>query len=173
MKIRIEDIPVSGLSLDLKEEGKTLEELAGGLDFSFLTPVTAHMDIQKMQGAITVDGDLKASLSLYCGRCLKEFQYDIDTGFSLLYIRGREGEKEKELKEADLEVNYLEGDELDTNEILLGQLAYEAPMQPLCTPDCKGLCPKCGADLNKGDCGCSKDDKTDSRFAKLKGLKIS
>jgi len=45
-------------------------------------------------------------------------------------------------------------------------------MQPLCTPECRGLCPRCGADLNLGDCGCGGETGPGSKFSKLKDLKI-
>ena len=69
-------------------------------------------------------------------------------------------------------MNFIEGDELDTADLLLGQIALELPMQPLCTPECRGLCPRCGADLNLGDCGCGGETGPGSKFSKLKDLKI-
>src|SRR4030067_426405 len=60
---------------------------------------------------------------------------------------------------------------LDTTEIIIAQLALEAPMKPLCSIDCKGLCPVCGADRNQGPCGHENADKTDPRLAVLKGFK--
>lgn len=174
MKINIHDIPEAGLVLDFKDEGKNIEELAGRLDFSFLSPVSAHLEISSSEGMVNVNGDLRARLLLGCSRCLKEFQSDIDTDFSVIYMPGNEKETEKELKPGDLEVNYLDGHELDTTEILLAQLSLEVPIKPLCREDCKGLCPKCGADLNASACACvsGEEAKTDSRFAKLKDFKV-
>lgn len=172
MKIRIEDIPPSGLSLDLEESGAALKEFAGGkLDFNFSTPVKAHLEVSKRGQSIFVSGGIKAGIKVECSRCLKEFEYPYESDFASYYELGREPEREKELKPEDMDVNFIEGDSLDTSEVLLGQIALELPMQPLCRPDCKGLCPRCGADLNLGDCGCGGEEKTDPRLAKLKEFK--
>lgn len=173
MKIKLDEIPESGLSLDVEDEGRALNEIAGGnLDFSFMSPVKAHLEISKQGRSFFISGDIKATLRLNCSRCTREFDYQFATDFSSYYERTVDGEKEKELRGADLDVNFISGDELDTAELLLGQIALELPMQPLCTPECKGLCPRCGADLNLGDCGCSREEKADPRFAKLKDFKI-
>lgn len=174
MKIKLDEIPESGLSLDVVDEGRALNEIAGGnLDFSFLTPVKAHLEISRQGRSFFISGEIKASIRLNCSRCTREFDYPYDAPFSAYYERtGKNVERDSELKPADLEVNFIEGDELDTAELLLGQIALELPMQPLCTPSCRGLCPKCGADLNFGECGCGGEAKTESKFAKLKDFKI-
>lgn len=173
MKIKLDEIPESGMSLDVVDEGRALNELAGGkLDFSFLSPVKAHLEISKQGRSFFISGDINATLRLNCSRCTREFDHVFAEEFSSYYERSVDKEKEKELRAGDLDVNFIEGDELDTAELFLGQIALELPMQPLCTPDCKGLCPRCGADLNLGDCGCSREEKTDSRFAKLKDFKV-
>lgn len=174
MKIKIDEIPESGLSFDVQDEGRALNEIAGGtLDFSFLSPVKAHLEISRQGRSLFVSGEIKASIRLICSRCAREFDYPFDAPFSTYYERaGKGGERESELKPADLEMNFIEGDELDTAELLLGQIALELPMQPLCTPECRGLCPRCGLDLNLGDCGCGGETGPGSKFSKLKDLKI-
>ncbi len=173
MKILVVDIPETGLSLDLSEDGKIIEALAASkLDFSLISPVSAHLNLTKADGNLYVTGDIKTRVSANCSRCLKEFEHDVETAFSVFYISGKEQEREVELRASDMDVQYFEGPELDTNEILLAQLALEMPMQELCKPDCKGLCPRCGSDLNLGTCKCSFESKIDSRFAKLRDFKV-
>lgn len=60
----------------------------------------------------------------------------------------------------------VEGDELDIDEQVRSCLVLELPSKHLCKPDCKGMCAKCGKDLNEGDCGCPKRE-IDPRLAKL------
>ncbi len=176
MKIRLEDIPETGLELDLTEEGSKIADMAGGLDFTITEPVTAHMEIMPAAGAYHVDGSLKATLRFECGRCTKPFDFHVDSGFSLFFMRARrngaDAEHNVELKRDDLEVNYLEVPEIDTSELILAQLALESPVKPLCSEDCLGLCPTCGADLNEGACGCERHDPVDNRFAALKDFKV-
>jgi uncharacterized protein len=174
MKINLDEITEAGFSLDVVEQGSALNDLAGGtLDFSFLTPVKAHLELTRHGKSFFISGEIKASIRMNCGRCAKEFDYPYDAPFSAYYEWPGKGERESELRPADLDVNFLEGSELDTAELLLGQISIELPLQPLCDPECKGLCPKCGADLNLGDCGCLSEGKAASKLAaKLKDLKI-
>jgi uncharacterized protein len=181
MLIRLEDIPETGLSLDLTEEPGKLVKLAeegegaGWLDFSILTPLEAHLDITKTDEGVFVGGTMRAELGLRCSRCLKDFTHELKARFSLYYsTRFEEFEKggDKELKVADMEVNLLAGGELETTELILAQLSMEVPTQPLCSAECKGLCQMCGADLNVVGCDCKTEERVDSRFASLKGFKV-
>ncbi len=173
MKILVDDIPEAGLSLDLSEDGKNVEALAAGkLDFSLASPVSAHLNITRADRNLYIAGDINARVRTNCSRCLKEFEHVVQADFSVFYVNGEGEGREVELKAADMDVQYFKGPELDTNEILLAQLALEMPMRELCRPDCKGLCPRCGADLNLGPCKCSAESKIDPRFAKLRDFKV-
>ena len=61
-------------------------------------------------------------------------------------------------------------DSLKISDVLTEQLQLSLPFQPLCKADCKGICPTCGTDLNKGRCACEKIAKS-SPFAAIKDLK--
>ncbi len=181
MLISLDDIPETGLSLDITEDGEKLRELAERgegvrwLDFSIPNPVEAHLDITKTDEGVFVSGAMRADLGLRCSRCLKDFAYELKARFSLYYSTLSEDlEKggDKELKRADMEVNFLAGGELDTTELILVQFSMEAPTQPLCSAVCKGLCQKCGADLNVVGCDCKVEERVDTRFASLKGFKV-
>lgn len=172
MKIRIHDITDVGISHDLVEEGKVIAGLAGNLDFTFKTPVQAHLDFTRLGTEIQVIGSMKVGIELACSRCLQPYDYDVDSDFHLFYTLGVEQEREKELSASDMDVNYITGDELDTSEILLAQLTLDLPVKPLCKEACLGLCLKCGKDLNSGPCSCTVEEKHESKFAKLKGFKV-
>jgi uncharacterized protein len=172
MKINIEDIPETGLSIEVSEEGEVLTGLAGQLDFSIPAPVTGHLELTRSEGGVYVSGELHAEIKLVCGRCLKEFTRSLDVPVSIFYTCYAEAEREKELTTSEMDLSYLPGGELDTAEVLLSQVSLEAPMKPLCKETCKGLCQSCGADLNEGQCGCKKEEKVDSRFAALKDFKV-
>lgn len=172
MKINIDDIPEGGLSVDLSEDGKNIESLAGALDFKIIPPVNAHMDVTKTDGNVYIAGEINAKVLVNCSRCLKEFEHAVKSDIASFFTGKKEEGREKELKPADMDINYLEGREIDTDEMLLGQISLDVPVKPLCNQDCKGLCPRCGADMNLGECGCGKDDKTDPRFAMLKDFKV-
>jgi uncharacterized protein len=119
---------------------------------------------------------LRARLSyeqtLACNRCLKPIveQAGSDVELLLLVERHSEAGGEHELHERDLGVLYVPGEVLETDPLLLEQLQLNIPMKPLCQPDCKGLCPTCGADLNRGPCSCE-ERSADPRWAGLAALK--
>ena len=59
------------------------------------------------------------------------------------------------------------GDVIDLDEILREQIILALPMYPRCSPECRGLCPVCGIDLNQETCDCQRDE-IDPRLAVLK-----
>lgn len=77
---------------------------------------------------------------------------------------------ERELLDSDLSTVVVEGDVLDTRDLVLEQLQLNIPMKPLCRPDCLGLCARCGADLGAGECSCAAAEP-DPRWAALASLK--
>ena len=93
-----------------------------------------------------------------------------DVELMILVERQPEAESEHSLHEQDLGDLYVTEEILETDPILIEQLQLNVPMKPLCRPDCKGLCPECGADLNEGACSCG-EAKVDSRWAALAALK--
>jgi uncharacterized protein len=93
-----------------------------------------------------------------------------DVDLLLLRDAPQPREGEHELEEEDLGVVHVEGETFDTGPLLREQLQLGVPMKPLCREDCRGLCPQCGADRNRGDCDC-KDDWVDPRWAALADLK--
>lgn len=126
-------------------------------------------------------GRLEYRQSLICTRCLASFTEPVEVDVELLLLveepsidgeggeAGRVGE-EVELEEEDLGVLTLTEETFDTDPILLEQLQLNIPMKPLCRPECKGLCPICGADRNQGECSCT-DRPSDPRWQALAGLK--
>ncbi|MEE9615010.1 MAG: DUF177 domain-containing protein [Thermodesulfobacteriota bacterium] len=177
MKLNIRDIPEEGLTLELTEDASAMTEAAGGgPGLSFLSPVAARITVNLAGEAVNVEGELKAVLKLNCSRCLGEVEREVESAFFIPLMKeegaeGKEGE-ERELTADEMDSGCLEGDTLDTTALLLGQLLSDVPMQPLCGPDCKGLCHRCGADLNKGLCSCTGEQRVDSRFVALKKFKM-
>lgn len=118
---------------------------------------------------------LRAALSydqtLRCMRCLGPVPARVEVSIDLLVMlhHGAPEEVDYELEEDDLGVLFLDEPQLDTQPLVIEQVQLNVPMKPLCRPDCKGLCPECGADLNNGPCGCGQP--TDPRWSALAGLK--
>ncbi len=103
-----------------------------------------------------------------CARCLEpvcdEFSVDLERTVST-----KENLSEKQLEENVDEYAVIEDGKLDLEELVSEELLLSFPMRFLCSPDCPGLCPKCGKPLRFGDCGCPKKE-LDPRLAVLKTL---
>lgn len=175
MKVNIEDIDENGLRLDIIEDISEFYDIFSGTGIISMSPVNARFDIEKSGSDIFIKGSLDADAKMRCSRCLVEFDGHIHSDIDLVFLKDVQKEAteghEKELSKEDLDINYYADEELDLAEILREQIALDLPAKPLCRPDCKGLCPRCGTDLNKGKCGCFEEKHIDARLKKLKEFK--
>lgn len=110
--------------------------------------------------------------TLECSRCLCPTEQPVSAEIDLLVLdeTAQPTVGEYELDETDLGVVYAEDAELDLEPLLLEQLQLNVPMHVLCGEQCAGLCPTCGADLNRGVCGCERAP-ADPRWSALADLK--
>jgi uncharacterized protein len=95
----------------------------------------------------------------------------VEAAFELRYIPHTEniGEGEREIEEDDLTTAYYREGLVDVVDLLREQFQLSLPMKPLCADGCRGLCPQCGINLNRGTCSCETAWE-DPRLAPLKGL---
>jgi len=120
---------------------------------------------QDNEGAL-VRGTLKGVIGLHCDRCTADYDMSIDESFDV-YEQLPEGEFDGEPR-VRRESGQLQ---LNIGAILWEEFAVTLPVKPLCSEGCKGICPKCGKDLNTGACGCHQDEG-DERLAVFRNLKI-
>jgi uncharacterized protein len=141
-------------------------------DYRVATPVELSMDVEKAgKDAFRVTGRASTKLELQCSRCLEGFQLPVDASFELHYVPAIDtaAEPDREIAEDDLTTAFYREGSLDVVELLREQFQLALPMKPLCTEACRGLCPDCGANLNRTECGCTPRWE-DPRLAPLKGL---
>jgi uncharacterized protein len=140
-------------------------------DFTVAAPVTLAFDIFKDKKQFRLVGRVRTTLELPCGRCLEPFTMEVDAPFDLRYQPHVEntGEGEREIEEDDLTTAFYERDEIDLGHLMGEQFYLSLPMKPLCRQDCRGLCPECGTNLNRGTCECKRAWE-DPRLKPLKAL---
>jgi len=119
---------------------------------------------------LRVKGTVETRLRLTCSRCLEVFTLPVRCPFDVTYSPIVPDGDEVELGARDLTVGHLEGDTVDLAEMVHEQVLLGLPMAPVCAPECKGLCPRCGANLNGGPCGCEAR-AADPRFDALRKLR--
>ncbi|MGQ9569328.1 MAG: YceD family protein [Thermodesulfovibrionales bacterium] len=151
MKIIISEIHDEGLDIIFKET--IMSD-----DTSFLAQ--AQMKINKTYREVLISGDIKADVELQCSRCLKDFKLTMTIPFDVVYnpIDELKNEERYELKQDELDMGFYSGDELDISELIKEQIILNIPMKPLCNELCKGICLKCGADLNYDKCSCGEKE---------------
>jgi uncharacterized protein len=141
-------------------------------DFTIAAPVALAFEIFKDKSTFRLVGTTKTTLEVPCSRCLEPMIVPVDSTFDLRYQphTANTGEGEQEIEEDDLTTAFYQNDEIDLEQLMREQFYLALPMKPLCTPDCKGLCPECGTNLNRGTCEC-KPTWQDPRLAALKTLR--
>jgi uncharacterized protein len=102
---------------------------------------------------------------LECARCLKEFDSSVDLDVCELFLA-----PDADVDVEDKESYRIAGSDLDLEPMLRDAVTLSLPLNPLCKEDCKGMCARCGRDLNLGDCDCT-EDNTDPRWAELDALR--
>jgi DUF177 domain-containing protein len=160
MKVLISDIPEEGLDLQLQD---TVESDAITL------PVRAQLRIEKVGSEVVVRGELITNIKLQCSRCLKDFWNEMSVPVNVVYhpIEELKGEEKYQVKGEELDMDFYSEKEMDMLTLMTEQVLLNIPMKPLCNDFCKGICLKCGKDLNLGSCNCSTKD-VDPRLEVLK-----
>ena len=128
-------------------------------------------DVHKDGDVYRVTGRVDTRLELECSRCLESFEIPVESTFELRYVPQDQntGEGEREIDEDDLTTAYYRDQTIDLGALMAEQFQLALPMKPLCSEDCKGLCPECGGNLNKTTCDCTPKWE-DPRLSALKGL---
>jgi DUF177 domain-containing protein len=155
------------------EQVYTPEQFGQESDFQVVEPIALSFEIFKDKQQFRLAGGVKTRLELSCSRCLEPFSLAVDQTYDLRYQphAHNTGEGEREIEEDDLTTAFYENDEIDLGQLMREQFYLALPMKPLCSETCKGLCPVCGTNLNRGACVCSRS-WVDPRLEALKQFKI-
>jgi uncharacterized protein len=133
--------------------------------------VAGHVELLRTTAGVLVRAHMSLTEPEVCSRCLRplvemlkidfeeEFQATVDAS------TGRPVEKRPDEDAFLIDSNHM----LDLTEAVRQYREASATMAPLCRPDCRGLCPRCGRDLNEGDCDCN-NVVVDSRLSALAAL---
>lgn len=129
----------------------------------FIEPVRVEGTLENLGNRIfEIRGLIKTAAEYPCFRCLTNTRVNLNLSFSIKF--------------SDIpsvcyedEIIAFSGDEIELTPYILEEILLNWPGQILCKPDCKGICPQCGANLNKINCSCKSED-IDPRLAALKNL---
>lgn len=174
MRISIADIKSeAGLHKRVELELSLEPVELGGQEVRFAEPFRGTAEIWNAGDRILVRAELVGEATLVCSRCLTSFTEPLSVSFEEEFVPegSVEADSEEEQEESDRTVTEYSGDEIDLSEPLRDNILLELPMKPLCDEDCKGICPRCGTNLNQAECTCAdSSEAVDPRLAALKDL---
>lgn len=167
--IDINDLTIEGFhcyhcldSIDIDIEGNR---------FDLVDKIIFECYLQGNVEKVEARGKVIFLLKLRCDRCDSEFYKKIESEFDSIYISDEFCPTDKEelrIYEEDLNISYYSGGKLELHEILKEQIYLSIPEKKLCDINCRGICSKCGKNLNEGECDCK--EEYDERWLELKKL---
>ena len=135
------------------------------LDFYGAHPICEPVEVQgavrNRAGMLEMEAELASNLHLHCDSCGKPFERMMTVPVRRLLATELENEEEDE-------IILLSGHELDLDPVMTDEYILAMDTKQLCQEDCKGRCPRCGVDLNEGECQCKPEP--DPRLAVLAKL---
>lgn len=135
------------------------------------TPIELDLRLEAVMEGVLVSGTAGTEAHGICGRCLRPLTEQITAGVDELFAYPeRAAEFAAEASEDDDPLPVLDGESLDLGPTLVDALVPALPFQPLCRPDCPGLCPECGIPLDEAEPGHAHTAPIDPRWAALAGL---
>jgi uncharacterized protein len=144
MKINIADaLQDEGEAFTARYTGPMAPVDYGSEYYAFPDGVQLEAEYRFDGEGVIVTGSFAGATPVECARCLKPLKYPVSLKFAEYFSR----QPEEGMYE-------FSGEEIDLDQMLGDNVVLSLPMRFLCREDCKGLCPLCGKDLNKGACGC-------------------
>ena len=126
-------------------------------------PVLASGTVRNTAGVLMMQGKITTTIHGVCDRCASEFDEDVSFPIDVVLVTELSNEENE-----DEWVFPLEGDSADLDDIVRTVFVLNLDSKLLCKPECKGMCCRCGKNLNDGSCSCQKE--LDPRFAALRQL---
>ena len=158
MQVRISDIPSEGL--DLQYDSSAAEMGMADTDVEFTAGIRVLLHLARVDKIVSLSGEGTAEARVKCVRCLSgvpcplhlSFRMDMEPERTELKGHLIEGH---ELHRGELDEHYYTGDSINITDLLREQILLALPAYPVCGEGCRGLCPKCGLDLNRSSCHCT------------------
>ena len=142
MKIYVDKIPEAGIELTEQIKPEALSIDSEGV--SFIKPIDVKAKVLKSGSEMFVDIYIEVPVEYTCGKCLSKFESIFRKKFNMI----------QEVKPAEV---------VELNDEIRQEIVLDYPMKIICKPECKGLCPNCGQNLNTGECDCEHNGPIENR----------
>ncbi len=157
---KIIDCPGAEISFSTSVD---LSDLRYGQCCPVSEPVLAAGKVRNTAGVLVMTGEIHTTIHGVCDRCASPFDREVSIPIDVVLVTQLSNEDNE-----DEWVFSLNGDSADLEDIVRTVFVLNLDSKLLCSPECKGLCCRCGKNLNEGPCSCQKE--IDPRFAALKQL---
>jgi len=131
-----------------------------------------HRGPKEVVPDIRLRGRYAGTFQVPCARCIEPVEIPLSAEFDLIFrpVGADADAPERSITASETEIGYYQKDSLLLEDVLREQVLLSLPVRTLCKPDCKGLCPRCGANRNTQPCSCD-EGPTDPRWEALTGLR--
>jgi len=162
MKIKISNLSGRVHNFNFDETVKNI-----GLNEPFFGNILVEAELNKAHGQLVLSANITVKANFDCDRCTINFDSTLTNSYKIVYMIGMEPEESDSIN-----IVYLppDADKIILDEDVRDYALLAIPMKKLCNEDCKGLCIKCGKNLNDGECGCDHEN-IDARWLPLIELK--
>jgi len=172
MVFGIEEIGDEGLCFSLILKKDQLEINQAGLSVS--VDITVNGSLNRIDDDVYLKGTVMTSVIASCSRCLDTLSYPIDSDLKSHYVpSGNQfiSKRDVELHASDIDAEVYENQQIDLTQSIRDSILLAVPVICLCKENCKGICSKCGHNLNQGRCECENESFVDPRLESLKNFK--
>ncbi|MGD0938978.1 MAG: DUF177 domain-containing protein [Terracidiphilus sp.] len=161
------DLEIPSGAVDLGEEAAQLGALAVSGQAEVLHE---HRGPKDVVADIRLRGSFAGKFQVPCARCVEPVEIPLAAEYDLIFRPAAADAEatERSITAQETEIGYYQRDSLVLEDVLREQVLLSLPVRTLCKPDCKGLCPRCGADRNSQACTCVGEDP---RWEALAGLR--
>jgi uncharacterized protein len=163
------DLELEPGAVDLGEEAQQLGRLGAK---GRAEVIHEHRGPKDIVADIRLKGSFQGRFEVPCARCVEPVEIPLGADFDLIFRPvGVDGDApERSITAPETEIGYYQGDSLALEDVLREQVLLSLPVRTLCNEDCKGLCPRCGANRNNQPCTCDVGP-SDPRWEALAGLR--
>jgi uncharacterized protein len=175
MRIRVDEIPDAGRTLHLHWDHSRLAPFIpedDPFELKLLRPIQIEMELQKHPDHVRILGEIRGGLQMSCHRCLAPFEWPLQENVDVFLIPANQApqEEETELETEDLDYEFFDGEVIEIDQLIAEQIFLALPFKVLCSETCRGICPRCGVNLNDEPCRCGAGG-VKSPFAALSELR--
>lgn len=163
-------IQISGLSEGIHQYAFEVQASELELGEQFQGTVTVHATLDKTPTQLLLTATIHTQGRFECDRCVAPFTATLSPSYTMVYVN--EGSDTTDLDPSEFQLLPSGAHMIELAEDVRQTTLLAVPLKLLCSEQCKGLCPKCGKNLNEGACSC-KEEIVDTRWERLRHLRAN